>query len=116
MPHPNVNPLKRTGIEPIDRDRSPRRRAGRTRTPAIITLKAHIESGAPDAWKASVRVLELAFARPDNDETFRFPADPAEIEAMSWKQMTFLATSLTAPIPDEEYVVGAVIEENGRPR
>src|SRR5262245_45049596 len=83
--------------------------------PSIATLKAHIESGAPDAWKASVRVLELAFARTDNVEQFRFPTDLAEIDAMSWKQMTFLAATLTAPSVDEENAAVAVIEANGSP-
>ena len=81
--------------------------------PSIVTLKAHIESGAPDAWKAGIRVLELAFARTDASDEFRLPSDPAEIEAMSWKQMTFLAASLTAPSVDEENAVVAVVEANG---
>jgi hypothetical protein len=79
--------------------------------PSIVTLKAHIESGAPDAWKAGIRVLELAFARTENEELFRFPASIEEIERMSWKQLTFLATTLTAE--SEENGVGAVIEANG---
>ncbi len=65
--------------------------------PAIMTLRAHIESGAPDAWKASVRVLELAFAKTDNVEEIRLPTDPAEIKAMDWTHMRLLAMQLTAP-------------------
>lgn len=77
---------------------------------------AHIESDAPDAWKAGIRALELAFARTDNVEEFRFPSDLAEIEAMSWKQMTFLAASLTATVLEEEHGVVAVVEGNGSPK
>jgi hypothetical protein len=68
----------------------------------------HIESGAADAWKAGIRVLELAFARADNVEEFRFPTDPAEIEGMSWKQIQLLAASLTIPMAEENNVVVAV--------
>jgi hypothetical protein len=76
-------------------------------------LKSHIESGAPDAWKAGIRVLELAFTRSDSIEEFRFPGDLAEIETMSWKQMTFLAATLMEESVDEESAVVAVVEANG---
>jgi hypothetical protein len=66
--------------------------------------------------EASVPVLELAFARENDVEEFRFPTDLAEIEAMSWKQMTILATSLTTPKVDEENGVVAVMEANGTPK
>src|SRR5215467_13945064 len=83
---------------------------------AVRSLQAHIGDGDPSAWRASLRVLELAFAKSDNDEEFRFPTDLAEIEAMSWKQLTFLATALTGESIDEENGVVAVIETNGSPR
>ena len=70
--------------------------------PAIVALRAHIESSAPDAWKASVRVLELAFSRTDDAEEFRLPTDPAEIAAMSWTHMRLLAMQLTAPMLEDE--------------
>lgn len=35
---------------------------------------------------------------------------------MSWKQLTFLAISLTTPSVDEENGVVAVIEANGSPK
>jgi hypothetical protein len=81
--------------------------------PSIARLKQHIESDAPDAWKAGIRVLELAFARTDNEETFSFPTSIEAIEAMSWKQLTFLATALTGESTDEENGVVGVIEANG---
>ena len=79
--------------------------------PAITTLKAHIESGAPDAWKAGIRVLELAFAIPDNVEELRFPTDPDEIEAMDWRHMRLLAMQLTAPMLEQENAVA--VDGNG---
>jgi hypothetical protein len=74
-----------------------------------VTLKAHIESGAPDAWKAGIRVLEPAFAKAESGETFRFPASIEEIERMSWTQSTFVATTLTTRT--EENGVGAGVME-----
>jgi hypothetical protein len=81
--------------------------------PSIARLKEHIESDAPDAWKAGIRVLELAFARTDNEETFHFPTSIEAIEAMSWKQLSFLATTLTGESMHEENGGVAVIEANG---
>jgi hypothetical protein len=54
-------------------------------------------------------VLELAFVRTDNVEELHVPTDPAEIERMSWKQMTLLAASLTTAMI-EENGAGAVVE------
>jgi hypothetical protein len=62
--------------------------------PAVATLKAHIESGAPDAWKASVRVLEMAFAGHDIEEP-SLPTDAADIASMGWRELTVLAARLT---------------------
>jgi hypothetical protein len=81
--------------------------------PSIVRLKQHIESDAPDAWKAGIRVLELAFARTDNEESFTFPTSIEAIEALSWKQLTFLATTLTGESMDEKNGGVAVIETNG---
>jgi hypothetical protein len=61
---------------------------------AVVSLKTHIDSGAPDAWKASVRVLELAFARPEIEEPTR-PTSAAEIASMGWRELTLLAAQLT---------------------
>jgi hypothetical protein len=54
--------------------------------------------------------------RLDNEETFHFPTSIEATEAMSWKQLSFLATTLTGESMDEENGVAAVIEANGSPR
>ena len=70
--------------------------------PAIVKLRSHIQSNAGDSWKAAIRVLELAFAKTANAEELRLPTDPAEIAALSWKQMQLIAIQLTAPMLEEE--------------
>jgi hypothetical protein len=62
--------------------------------PAVATLRAHIESGAPDAWKASIRVLELAFAGYEIEEQ-SLPTNAAEIASMGWRELTVLAARLS---------------------
>jgi hypothetical protein len=46
----------------------------------------------------------------------RDPFIPEEVEALSWKQLTFLATSLVTPSVEEESGGVAVIEANGGPK
>src|SRR5262249_7864895 len=62
--------------------------------PAIRTLRAHIESGAPDAWRASVKVLELALSGPEPEEP-SLPTDAAQVASMGWRELTLLAARLT---------------------
>jgi hypothetical protein len=66
--------------------------------PAVATLRAHIESGAPDAWKACVRVLEMAFAGHDHEEP-SLPAEAADIASMGWRELTVLAARLSLEGP-----------------
>ena len=68
--------------------------------PAVATLKAHIESGSHDAWRASVRVLELAFAGHDIEEP-TLPANAADIASMGWRDLTVLAARLSLDMSTE---------------
>jgi hypothetical protein len=69
--------------------------------PAIASLRAHLGDGDPAAWRAGLRVLELAYgsAPPPATEDVPVPATSEDVTNLGWSQMQILAARLIADIP-----------------
>jgi hypothetical protein len=84
---------------------------------AIRSLKEHLGNGDPSAWRASLRVLEMAFSRPEDEEP-SLPTDAADITNMGWRELRILAAKLTlytGKVTDTPTGRSAVIEAVARP-
>jgi hypothetical protein len=69
--------------------------------PAVAALRAHLGDGDPAAWRAGLRVLELAYgsAPPPATEDVPVPATSEDVTNLGWSQMQILAARLIADIP-----------------
>jgi hypothetical protein len=70
--------------------------------PAIASLRAHINGGDPSAWRASLRVLELAFPRTAEPEPPELPTDVDDVLSLGWQELRLLAARMTIePLGDD---------------
>jgi hypothetical protein len=88
--------------------------------PALASLRAHLADGNPDAWRAGLRVLELAYgpAPPQQQEDVSLPEGVADVAALSWRELQIMAARvLELPAGETEIattnVVPLVVTDNG---
>lgn len=82
--------------------------------PSVASLKAHINGGDPNAWRASLRVLELAFPRTAEPETPEMPLDADDVVNLGWQELRLLAARMTIERPGEPQEL-IVLSEKERP-
>jgi hypothetical protein len=77
--------------------------------PAILSLKAHLGTGDPLAWRAALRVLEHAIGRPNEAPEELTPAgdDPLNIAGMSAARRRELLASVLEQHPHLRELVPA---------
>jgi hypothetical protein len=62
---------------------------------AIRSLRNHLGDGDPAAWRAALRVFELAFGPPPEPvEEPVLPTSADEISSLGWRQVQLLAARL----------------------
>jgi len=65
-----------------------------------LSLKAHLGTGDPLAWRAALRVLEHAIGRPaETPDEPEPPADPMGIARMSQRQRSALVVEVLEAHP-----------------
>ena len=69
--------------------------------PAVASLKAHINDDDPTAWRASLRVLELAFPRTAEPETPEMPLEVDDVLNLGWQELRVLAARMTIEQPSD---------------
>jgi hypothetical protein len=68
--------------------------------PAIRSLRNHLGDGDPAAWRAGLRVLELAYGPvPPEQEDVQLPDNAVDIRALSWRELQIVAAKLLTEIP-----------------
>ena len=68
--------------------------------PAILSLKAHLGTGDPLAWRAALRVLEHAIGRPaETPDEPEPPADPMGFARMTQRQRSALLAEVLEAHP-----------------
>src|SRR4051812_27460341 len=68
--------------------------------PAIASLRAHLGDGDPAAWRAGLRVLDLAYGpAPPEQEEARLPEHALDVGALSWRELQVVAAKLIGEIP-----------------
>jgi hypothetical protein len=57
--------------------------------PAVASLRAHLGDGDPAAWRAGLRVLELAFgpAPQQPTEEVAMPESVHDVRTLSWREL-----------------------------
>jgi hypothetical protein len=85
--------------------------------PAVASLKAHLGDGDPAAWRAGLRVLELAYGPappvPLVDDV-PLPASAEDVRALGWRELRIVAAKLVAEIPADGTIVNTTATfENG---
>jgi hypothetical protein len=83
---------------------------------AVRSLRAHLGEGDPAAWRAGLRVLELAYgsAPPEQDDV-ALPEQALDVRALSWRELQVVAAKLIGEIPASEPLPkSASIASNGR--
>jgi hypothetical protein len=78
--------------------------------PAIAALRAHLGEGDPGAWRAGLKVLELAYgpAPAQQQEDVVLPEGAAEVAALSWRDLQVVAARLLGELPAGETVNGTI--------
>jgi hypothetical protein len=68
----------------------------------VASLKAHLGDGDPAAWRAGLRVLELAYGpappSPSVDDV-QLPGTADDVRALGWRELQVIAAKLIEEIP-----------------
>ena len=72
--------------------------------PALASIRAHLGDGDPAAWRAGLRVLELAYgpapSKPAEDVVL--PDNAEDVRALGWRELQLVAARLAAELPTTE--------------
>jgi hypothetical protein len=78
--------------------------------PAIKSLRAHLDDGDPNAWRAALRVFEHAFGRPQEQgtatEDLTLPTNAWDAKNLSWTQLQMMAARVLGELPAGETEIG----------
>jgi hypothetical protein len=79
--------------------------------PAVASLRAHLGDGDPAAWRAGLRVLELAYgpAPTPSPAEVLLPECADDVGNLGWRELQVIAARLIAEIPAADIESAAAV-------
>jgi len=95
------------------RPRKPSREEARERAleelvpPAVAALRSHLADGDPAAWRAALRVIELAYgaAPAPTPDDVAVPDTLVDVRSLGWQELQIVAARLLGELPVGETVI-----------